>query len=415
MLEDHNSDLRETRDERASDPQGYPSLHVASPGLVFGTMPLPVPGKAGALEVIFLRSPRRRTETLSYHAEMFEWNVLWESAHLRAELFDYWKQRDFPVSDWLLTYIDRNIHFVPDNPLNPSETFQPLYSMLPAPLLAQVGLPATGRGLWPACQDIYGDMPRGAQARFERALSLHLWPRLMRGKAYHAFSERDPIHILTHSPMFWMPHALHVCFERASWYERDAGEWTDEQRHKVEEANAHPTSIELGVAYKATRHGGPLWVGEAEAAEATDEMIELADSGGRLRSLIDAVLSNRAHDDFSPYWTHEREDFERAMYHKRARISVAFVELPEQEAIHSAFTELVESPEHDVVDRLMFNDFLTLLDEQNRSIVICMRRGLTTASEISRALGYANHSPVTKRLHKIRAAARRFFLEDRSV
>ncbi len=418
MLDYETAVMRQTRDERAADPKKYPSLGVASPGLMYESLPLPVPTNPAPLEVVFVQIPRASKASIDYRVGIIEWNVLWESAQLRGDMFEDWKQRHGNVPDWLARYGDRNIHFVPDIPRNPAQTFAPLYSMLPANVLQKVALPANGAGLWPLFlpHDSYGDMPRDADARFERALSLLLWPRLMGRKLRHSYSDSHPIRILTHSPTFWMPHALHVCFERAGWYDpRGSDDWDESQRHNVHEVNTDPINIEAGVTYRPSRYGGPLWEGEDEAAEAADEVVERADSGGRLRALIDAVLSHRVHDDFSECWSREREDFDRAMHHKRAKVHVAFVELPEKEAIHSAFTQFCDSPERDVIERLMFNDFLALLDERNRRIVVAMRRGVTTASEISRVLGYANHSPVTKRLRKIRTIARQVFFEDRSL
>lgn len=413
---DIRAEMRQERDERATDAARYPSFAVASPGLFYESRPFPVPTKPEPLELVFLRLPRGQTAETEYRVAAVEWNLLWESAHLRADLFQDWQKPNRRTPQWFLDHADRNIHFVTHIKNDPSTTFEPLYCMMPASTLRRAGLPVAGRALWPlAAGNFYDDMPADADARFERALSMHLWPRLLPRQTHRAFSEHDPIQVLTHSPTFWLPHALRVCYERASWFERIESEWSEQQRKHVDDVNAHPLNLEVGVRYEASRRGGTLWQGESEAAEATDDMVEYADAGGHLRSLIEAVLSNRAHDDFTSCWSHEKEDFERAMYHKRAKIKVSFVELPEQEAIHSAFTQLEPSPERDVVDRLMFNDFLTLLDAKNRSIVICMRRGLTTASEISRALGYANHSPVSKRLRQIRKAAQRFFLEDRSI
>lgn len=416
IVDDFVTRHRDERDERAADATRYPTLHVLSPGMFYRGLPFPVPSQPDPLEVVFL-SPARGKAATESHVNIVEWNVLWESAQLRRELFKDWNEEHRNVPAWLLKYGDRNIHFVPHVKTDPSQTFEPLYKLLPLRILEKAGLPPAGRGMWPIfmAHDTYGDMPGDAYARFERALSMHLWPRLLRGVTHHAFSDNDPIQILSHAPAFWMPHALHVCFERAACYENNDRDWTDEQRREVSEVNAHPTNLEVGVAYQASRFGGPLWEGEADASEAADEMIEHADRSGRLRALIDTVLSNRTDDDFSACWSREKEDFERAMFHKRAKVKVSFVELPEQEAIHSAFTQLAPSAEREAVEQLMFNDFLTLLDEKSRSIVICMRRGITTAVDISRELGYANHTPVTKRLHKIRRAAQRYFFEDRSV
>ena len=100
--------------------------------------------------------------------------------------------------------------------------------------------------------------------------------------------------------------------------------------------------------------GGPVWMGEEEAWIATEEMVELADSGGRLRGLIEAIKSNRVEDDFSPMWSRAKEDFERKLYHKRAKVKVVFIELDDTIPVHG--------PESEVHENLLWEDFLALLE-----------------------------------------------------
>ena len=45
---------------------------------------------------------------------------------------------------------------------------------------------------------------------------------------------------------------------------------------------------------------------------------------------------------------------------------------------------------------------MALLDIKERQIVILIRNGCTKVGEISKILGYANHSPVSKALKRIR-------------
>jgi hypothetical protein len=147
--------------------------------------------------------------------------------------------------------------------------------------------------------------------------------------------------------------------------------------------------------------GGPVWMGEQDASDVLTETVEAADASGQLRAILDAVRSNRAVDDFSGYWSPAREDFERKLHHKRAEVSVRFVELTE--------TIPVQGPESEVVGRLLTNDFLALLSKKNRQIVVLLNSGVTRQSEIASILGYANHSAVSKRLAQIRTAAAAYF------
>jgi len=101
------------------------------------------------------------------------------------------------------------------------------------------------------------------------------------------------------------------------------------------------TVLEGAVAASA-RAGSDLWRGEAEAAEVVRRTVEEADADGRLRGILDAVRSNRVEDDFSEHWSYAREDFERKLYRKRAKIKVRFVELTD--------TIPVQGPEAEVED-----------------------------------------------------------------
>jgi hypothetical protein len=109
------------------------------------------------------------------------------------------------------------------------------------------------------------------------------------------------------------------------------------------------------------------------------------------------VRSNRVQDDFSTRWSFAKEDFERKLYRKRAKTRVTFVELDEAKPVHA--------PTSEVHENLLWEDFMVLLNAKERRIVVCLKNGLTRVSDISRKLGYANHSPVSKALQRIRRKA----------
>ena len=141
--------------------------------------------------------------------------------------------------------------------------------------------------------------------------------------------------------------------------------------------------------------------GEVAAAEWARWRFAAADADGRLRGILDAVRSHRCEDDFSPQWSGAREDFERKLYNKRAKVKVRFVELTDTIPVHG--------PETEVLDRMVFGDFLALLDERDRTVVVLLRSGVTKLTEVADIMGYRNHSAVSKRLEKIRQRAAGFF------
>jgi len=66
----------------------------------------------------------------------------------------------------------------------------------------------------------------------------------------------------------------------------------------------------------------------------------------------------------------------------------------------------------EIVDHMLYADFLTLLNKRERQIVVLLRSGVTNLTEVGSILGYSNHSGVSKRLVAIRDKAARFFEEN---
>lgn len=101
---------------------------------------------------------------------------------------------------------------------------------------------------------------------------------------------------------------------------------------------------------------------------------------------------------------YEREDFERKLHRKRSKVKVIFVEMPDTVPIYAEDTEVHE--------RILWGDFMALLDAKKRRVAICLRRGSVGVVDIAKELGYANHSPVSKALAKIRRKASDCFESD---
>ena len=143
-----------------------------------------------------------------------------------------------------------------------------------------------------------------------------------------------------------------------------------------------------------------MWLGEREVRNVAHELVELADKEGNLRGILEAIRSNRIEDDFSDRWSYAKEDFERKIYRKRSKYKVNFVELKD--------TIPVQGPETEIEENQCWEDFISLLDTKEKRIVVCIRDGHTKVGEISKILGYANHSPVSKALKDIRLKAKNF-------
>lgn len=386
-------------------PDWFPDLGSMSPGFLFRFVPVPdmAPGPP---EYVYLRQPEGRQfagDRLKFDLTITEWNSLWEAGPLTSQVIN--PKRIPKQLRWLRKVGDRNLRLVPRMPDNRYDAYAPLYHLLPAGTLRSVGLPLLKRGLWPHWVHRHGwdgCLPSDFDARLAEAFSRHIWPLVNDRSARYAFADRDPLRVLSHHLDFWLPYIDLVAQRRMRANGRcekdidDDHEALQRDLRKFNEANAA-----VGVQAKQPWRGGHLWIGEEEAWEATRELIEVADEHGALRGIIDAVKTNRVQDDFSSVWSYEREDFERKFHRKRSKIKVVFVEMPDTVPIYSEDTEVHE--------RLLWGDFLTLLDAKERRVTVCLRRGTIGAVNIAKELGYANHSPVSKALARIRRKASDFF------
>jgi hypothetical protein len=373
----------------------YPELYNFSGAWLYQFMPRPLEEREPEYAYVDFRLDpdgvdRTPDEVL---VAISEWNSAWEAGHLRHDMF----AEDLPFAlRWVQRFEGHNIYLAPRASFHRYYAYAPLFHLLSRQTLERFGLPMLKKGHWPYLS--YNWMvdqllPRDFDARLSRAFAFHVWPLLNSRSAIWAFDASDPIRLLAHNLDFWLPYAQMVAESRLREFPRVAFD-DDGQIELLGKMRADlPSDMKVDRPFM----GGSIWLGEEDAWQATCEMVEYADSRGQLRSIIDAVQSNRVQDDFSQCWSYEREDFERKLYHKRSKVKVTFVELDNTVPVHG--------PESEVHENLLWEDFLALLSPKERRIVVCLRSGVTRAGKISEVLGYANHSPVSKALARIRRKA----------
>lgn len=325
------------------------------------------------------------------------WNMLWEAGQFKRRMFD---EADLPPTlARIANRGDHNILFVPRTRTRYHE-YAPLLHLLPPQTLRRFGLPLLAAGQWSFQTDFASVddlLPADFAHRLERAWASMVWHHLIPGSPMGAFTGDDPIRLLAHNLDFWLPPVTEVMQDIL-------GDLPAVDSGIVEGSARLEDSTELpGAIIGNPRMGSDIWRGEAEAAETVRQVVEEADSTGRLRAILDAVRSNRVEDDFSDHWSYAREDFERKLYRKRDKVRVRFVELTD--------TIPVQGPDTEVENAIVFADFLALLNKRDREIVVLLASGTTKLTEIADILGYANHSPVSKRLARIRIQAERAFRE----
>jgi hypothetical protein len=388
------SDLLLAPGDEHAEPELYPRLWNISAGMLYQAVLRAEDPAPPEYVTVPLRSGDRDRD-LARAVAVSQWNMLWEAAQFRSRLFD---EDDLPSP--LHEVADRgdyNIVFVPRTRSRYHEC-APLYHLLPRTTVERHGLPLLRGGQWPFMMEhtpIDLHLPVDFEVRLARAWASTVWRRLMPASPISGFSRSDPIRILAHNLDFWLPPVTAVIEEVL----RDL---PVVDKGIVEGlVTLQDGSTLVGAVRANPRMGSDLWRGEYEAGEIVDWTVEAADATGRLRAILDAVRSHRAEDDFSDRWTYAREDFERKLHHKRSKIKVRFVELTD--------TIPVQGPESEVVGQIVCNDFLALLNERDREVVVLLSSGMTNLTEIADVMGYRNHSPISKRLAKIRHQAARFF------
>ena len=327
------------------------------------------------------------------------WNQIWEAGPFRYDAV----HEELPEKFFFLERCrNQNIYLLPDYDSYNYEIISPLYHLLPACKLKRFGLPTIRLGFWPPQMyngGIRSFLPQGFHHRFSEAFAQYIWPFLNVGAKLNAFSDNDPVVLLAHNIDFWLPYIYMVAEETIREFRRVPLENKEERDELARLKKQMPPDILIDQPLR----GGSIWYGENDARDATKRLITYADEYGNLRSIIDAIRSNRVKDDFSDLWSYAREDFERKLYHKRSKISVSFVQIDDSIPVHGRHSEVHEN--------LLWEDFLALLKPKERKIVICLRNGKTNLGDIANSIGYINHSPISKALSQIRKKAIKYLSE----
>lgn len=115
---------------------------------------------------------------------------------------------------------------------------------------------------------------------------------------------------------------------------------------------------------------------------------------------IDAVQAHPAHEDYEPSrWSRGRIDFYRRWYHSRTKKKTRSVNYTEEwNRLDKDY--LTHDPCRMADFSLDYGNFLETLTEKDREILEWLLAGYTR-TEIAAAMGYANHSAITKRVQKI--------------
>jgi hypothetical protein len=338
--------------EDHSGPDLFPRLWNLSAGFTMRAVIRPlVPERAEYLTVSL--PPRQASDDMAIKREVAiaKWNTLWEAGQFRRRFFD--EEELSPDLSKIVDRGDLNIIFIPRTSSRYYE-YAPLYHLLTRSTCERFGLPLLTGGQWPfviKSADVCKYLPTDFEQRLSRAWASTVWRQLNSGSGLTAFSSDDPIRLLAHNLDYWIPAVTETIQDRLRAFPVVAGDGELPDRIQLVDGTVFEQAVPAW-----PRTGGELWLGEVDAAEVLALTVDRADSTGQLRGILDAVRSHRVEDDFSARWSYAREDFERRLYRKRNKVSVRFVELTD--------TIPVQGPDTEVEGRLVFADFMALLDQK---------------------------------------------------
>ncbi|WP_026423609.1 hypothetical protein [Actinokineospora inagensis] len=389
LADEYDHQLLDT--DPLADPDCYPTMRTISPG--FMAKAVIEADDPQAPEYVTVPMNRDRGELWLRTANcVAQWNMFWESAQYRRL---YFQEDELPPRLQALADLgENNLMLVPRTKSRFYEYSLHLH-LLPKATLQRHGIPLLRGGTWPyLAQNIYVDqcLPVDFEARLSRAWADTVWRDLVSGSPMRGFSTNEPIRLLAHNLDYWTPAMTAAATEIVTGWPR-----SDRKTAPGPVPLSDGTFLD-GAKLVSPRQGGILWCGEEEASQVRRRAVELADSTGKLRAILDAIRSHRVQDDFSDVWSYAKEDFERKLYRKRAKVKVTFVELTDNIP--------VQGPETEVVGNTVLSDFMALLDPESHRIVVLLQSGTTNLTQIAETMGYANHSAISKRLAKIRRLAK---------
>lgn len=376
----------------------FPAMYGLSAGLLRSEV-VPVYTGPPLRPEMILVPVDRGTRGLETTAIIASWNMYWEAGPYRPE---HIHDRMPKHLAWLEVVAERHADVVLVGVDKGSEydAYAPLYHLIPERLVRRHRLPVFARGHWPRTSTSpWHQMAAASVPAFRRALADTIWPALMGGRSgVPSHPADESIVVLAHNPGFWLP-AMEIVLRRRGrrWGRAQAGPTDEERMAKIR--RELPSDLDV----QRPARGGPMWTGEAEAREVVRELIDVADEHGHLRAAIDAIRSHRVEEDFSARWSREREDFERKLYSKRAKVQTTFVEIDDTLPLVGAESEVEEN--------LLWRDVMAIVEPRDRRVVVLLQRGHTAVGDIAEELGYANHSPVSKALARIRAAVAQMFTQ----
>jgi hypothetical protein len=375
----------------------------------------------GPLEIRFVPEPCARRD--EFGGSIVVWNCQQTAGYVRsADNLEDLQTRG------LITGKNPNIVIAPTWH-GYSELLGMLGSLMPDEVLRRFGIgrPDSNFWLWPCSEETkfhsLENLKRYSRAELRRRVTRHLkrlasiipeafehwiWSRLVRSRRFSMgdFSRTSSLRRLSGDIRFWMSRVYRVAIDL---YEglppvSEEKDWSPLEELEAQLYTQIPASERRSFTLARPRVGGDLW-NPADATEREDITGFLLEGGMTIDSLgpvVEVLLRNPCHEDFSDRYSWVKEDFERSFYSKRSRVKVSLHEFVDQCPVHDG----ADTPGY---ENILFRDIMAFFDERDRRIILALRHGRTQC-QIAEQLGYSGHAAVSRRVKRIERKLRQLLL-----
>jgi hypothetical protein len=307
-----------------------------------------------------------------------------------------------------------------------SELLGMLGSMLPDQILRERNIerPVPNFWLWPIVERPPAhkrvDVEKLSDDEFRRSRENHLkhlgasipvafeqwiWTKLVRSKRFRIsdFAETSSLRMLAGDVRFWMHRLYRIAMEMYESFPpttHEDDEWIglDEIEQKMRESI--PSGEHARFQVTRPRVSGYLW--DPHIAKDREEIGKLLLDGETtvesLEPVVEVLLREGSHEDFSDRYSWVKEDFERAFYSKRTKIKVTLHEFIDECPVHDG----IDTPGY---DGILFRDLMAFFNQRDQTLILALREG-QTKSQIAERMGHAGHAAISRRVKAIEQKVR---------
>lgn len=293
-----------------------------------------------------------------------------------------------------------------------SELHSMLVSVLPDGIAArhglrkirsEFGLTPAGLHLFDAAMsdEAYRDALRRYATAARKAFEEYIWTWMTgskRAQRSHFHHKTSSLRLLAGDVTFWMTRLYGIARKRRATFglvTHEDPRWEPLATLTKRLHDELPPEDRTKYRLQRPRLGGELWNAEDERERASilDELVRGEEDS--LAPVIQLLIEQPTHEDFSDRYSWIKEDFERSFYSKRAKVKITMIETIDECPVWI-------DGESAANERLVLRDLFAAVNPKDRRILLALRQGRTVA-EIAADHNYKGHAHISRRVKEIQA------------